>query len=251
MTPFITENRAFIANYTQQAFPLRLRKQSGEYRNSIEQALVNEDFTRVLPTIPNPISRQGVIDCFNQGLYEGFIATLLWGGKHLEQFAGFQNIIKQNCTADIIAKLGNVKSLLENNRIALAYDSMLPHQPNHIKGVNASFFTKLLYFLSSGINLPHKPLILDNVLQWTRCAFMIEAGANYIMYYSLNNDELQINQNNYNGNIYTNYINTMSNKALELDVDPDKLEAFLFSTCPLQNGIVPRQFVKNYVINNF
>lgn len=181
MTPFITDNAVFIANYTQQAIPLQLRKQNGIYRNSIQQALQYDDFADVLPTIPDPINRQGVVDCFNIGLYEGFVATLLWGGKHFERYGGFQNIINNNNKTDIVQKLSNVKKLLENNQVDAAYNSMLPHRinTNNIMGVNTSFITKILYFLSNEVPISPRPIILDNVMQWVRCAFMIEDGRNY------------------------------------------------------------------------
>lgn len=251
MTPFITNNAGIIANYTQQAFPLRLRKQNGQYRNCIQQALQNNDFENALPSIPDPIDRQGVIDCYEMGLYEGFIATLLWGGKQLEHFGGMQHIINNNSKATIVDHITNVKDLLEQNNVVEAYNSMLPQQPNYISGVNTSYFTKILYFLSHDMNLEYHPLILDNVMQWVRCAFMIESGDNYHNYYHIENNELQTQRNNYNGTVYVEYLSKMQTKAGMIGVAPDKLEAFLFSSCPTLTGEVPRQYVRDYVINNF
>lgn len=253
MTPFITDNATFIANYTQQAFQLQLRKQDGNYRKSIRETIPNDDFAEVLQTIPDPIDRHGVSNCFSYGLYEGFIATLLWGGKHLERYGGFQNIINNHNKLDIVKKLSNIKTLLENNQVDVAYNSMLPHHTNtnNIVGVNTSFITKILYFLSNGVPVSPRPIILDNVMQWVRCAFMIEDGINYHDHYELVNGELKIYRNNYSSAAYIDYITMMRDKAKQISAPSDKLEAFLFSICPMPNGIVPRQFVRNYVINNF
>ncbi len=249
MTPFITANANIIANYTQQPFPLRLQKQNGEYRNSIQQSLHNPDFENALRIIPDPISRQGVLDCYKVGLYEGFVATLLWGGKQNDRFGGLQKIINNNSKADIVKRLTSLKVLLEENKIEDAYNSML--HGNNIQYVNESFFTKIMFFISKNMNVVPQPLILDSVMHWVCCAFMIEGGEDYHNHYNLVNNTLQTNQNNYNGTTYVDYLNKMNNKATIIGVSPDKLEAFLFSECPIAIGVVPRQYVYSYVITNF
>lgn len=88
-------------------------------------------------------------------------------------------------------------------------------------------------------------------MQWVRCAFMIEAGDNYHKYYNLVNNELQAHHNNYTGIAYVDYLSKMKTKASIIGVAPDKLEAFLYSSCPTKKRVIPRQFVRDYVIKNF
>ena len=39
----------------------------------------------------------------------------------------------------------------------------------------------------------------------------------------------------------------MEKKAKTIGAAPDRLEAALFSTCPLNDGTVPRQYVQDYL----
>lgn len=257
MQQFIKNHANNIQKLTQQSFDLDLRRSDGKYRNSILQAMNNSDFAQELQCIPNPINRQGVISCYNQGLYRGFIATLLWGGKHKEHYGSFQKIIMNNTKNKIEYNLDGICKLLQANKINKAFNSLLNCGEFNIQYIGESYFTKILYFISFIVpqSSQHmiKPLILDNILQHVRCAFMIEDGLAYQNYYTWNHQthHLLIHKDNYSANAYIEYCKRMNDAAAMINVAPDKLEEFLFCSCPLLDGIVPRQYVKQYIDANY
>ena len=255
MQHYINSHANDIRNYTQQAFDLELCRSNGQFRNSIIQALRNPDFATELYNIPNPINRKDVIDCFNHSMYRGFIATLLWGGKHKEHYGSFQKIITTYSKNEIEEKLERTCALLQAQNTQGAFDSFLKEGKCNIQHIGESYFTKLIYFLSyiATHDYRPRPLILDNVLQQVRCAFMIEDGLDYYNYYTYNHQShhLFILKNNYTSDAYVNFCNRMNEAAETIDATPEKLEAFLFCNCPMPDGTVPRQYVNHFIDSHF
>ena len=141
-----------------------------------------------------------------------------------------------------------MKMLLRESTIAKAYDSM-KNGENRIPGVDRSFLTKILFFLSGESGYPSpRPLIFDNQSVYIHRALLMELGdGNHDKWYtpkgSFRKSEV---------GTYGNYLEVMDAIAKKCDIkDVCLLESFLFGK-PLnqkgaRNNDNPRHVIHNYV----
>ena len=256
MLNYIDTHKDFICGYMQPEIHWRNTTNGGVHANILAANAVSNDFASFEQTLNEPVGRSTVANYFKEGkMYEGFMATMLWGHKHRakkisakKEFLSIVSVPK----SDIIKKMDDVKLKIDNGQYKEAFDSL--HQDNKIKYVGESFYTKTLYFLTYYNSQPL--LILDVNMHNVWCALKIAQGdVSYKADYKWDSTKKVMSQElKYNDNkweTYTDYLKTMYSVTPK-DAKPDELESFLFSNEPLPNGgIPPRQFVIDYIDKNF
>jgi hypothetical protein len=133
-----------------------------------------ESFSSVISdnSIPSEIKRDYVLKAFQDNdLYKGYIFAMLWGGINTQPAKGYSGDSRTSSAYKafnisekvVIDTLSSVKTELENGNFEKAYRIL--NETNKFSGVNVSFFTKLLFFISETIPSEFKLLIYD---KWTK-----------------------------------------------------------------------------------
>ena len=193
------------------------------------------------------VDRDIIFKIFNESsqdnnLLEGFWITLLWGNlsiKNLNSAITDEPALPENRNRSLAVRLQSVLNYIKAGNLKGSFSSLSRgrNKENKIKGVDISFFTKLLYFLKDycppNMKYP-KPLIYD---KWTRgidAALIAEKiepeSSNYILHFGPRGgfstpsfptglDPFQM---------YLNYLTRMDFLAHKFEVPSDKLEEFLF-----------------------
>jgi hypothetical protein len=251
----------------------------------IEGILALEDFT-------DEIKRLEVLTFFNNGnYYYGFLSALIWGGISTRPSKGHKgNKLTSNAykvlslPKDIVLELTlKIKSYIEDKEYEKAYNILAAE--HKIKGLNVSFFSKLLYFISESINTnlntidkKFNLLIYDKWTKVLHLLLLLEAdekvkiinffGENYMNKFFANSIEGNITnlvycKDKYAVEAYLDYCIKINLLAEELSknsnkyLSPGHLEAFLFGLPKkLKNNIVSnnrliiRRKIKEYVSSN-
>lgn len=232
----INAHAEYIQGFNQNAFPWRFKNNGIEYLNITNGIHNHPDFANVINLIPEPISREQVVACFQQDMYMGFIATMLWGYKHKMTTVGFEKIL--SIPSDFVRKkLNEVKDLIDNGQLATTFSSMC----GLFSGIDFAYYTKLMYFIGKAFPNTHpiKPLILDNQMLWAYCDILLDqlgSGGNYFSWtYTLRF------RNRPNG--YVDYCNRMNNLAEYHHIETDRLESYIFSMRPADPNTIVYQSV--------
>ena len=241
MIEFIQTHAEAIQNYHQPAIPWAFR-QDGLLKLNVQYA---QDRGALEGIDLAPMTRHDVVNYYNQDLYRGFMATMLWGNKN----SGFHKIVDANRNM-IIEKLERIKAYVTRGDIRNAFLSMCRGGVNHIDQVDYAFFTKLFYFMSKAFspqNMP-QPLILDRHMKFVHCALLLDEYHNgHLLYrWSERNGLYWYHSTNQcAAGVYMDYIERMCNVANSITVAPETLEEFLFSVQPAN----PDSFVYQEVVN--
>ncbi len=137
----------------------------------LEKAKDHPWFKDAIRKIKPALSRDDVRDYYNQDLYLGFLATLLWGGAHTNYVNHFRKIVSTQPN-EIVNRLQGVLRILNQKPVPEDnwFGSLCWGGRNHIDGLGVSFFTKVLYF-TTHIHGLKKLLILDNKMWSVAQAF--------------------------------------------------------------------------------
>lgn len=238
------------------------------------------DFGRCISQIPNQISRSEILDAFrNRDYYKGFIMSMLWGG------IGLRPKIRNDKTTtsaykaftipadEVNRRLNIINEKIQNDDIQNAY--RLLKTELKFKGIDVSFFTKLLSFLSEA-NTPIRNLLIYD--KWTKLIhvhLLLDNGSDPCRYYSRNNLLNLYSRNKKNNKplteliypkkseeIYTylNYIDSMvdlSNSIMQnsgIRITPFQLETFLFGKELKSNNLNfdnPRYWIQQNFANRY
>ena len=118
--------------------------------NAVEEAKQYPWFADAVSRIKPQLSRSDVREYYENGaLYDGFIATLLWGYAHTNHINNFQKIVAT--PKDVVEeKLNNMIDELSVDPAVMEdyFKNMCNGGKNHIPGLGVSFFTKVFYFTS-------------------------------------------------------------------------------------------------------
>ncbi len=188
------------------------------YKKEIEStaAKKNKDFTQAVNLIKKNtprLNRENVRNYYSDDIddvYNGFIATILWGHIFAVNLRKIIAYSKEEITGKIKKMLADV-----NNNPAMVFQNMKDskNKDYHIDGINVSFFTKIFYF-TSRIHGNTKLLILDKKMWDVYNAFLIA------------NEKAP---KKFGECTYCDYINYCDTMCSIPDINnPDKLEAFLF-----------------------
>lgn len=259
---FIIANKDIINALESPSFPVTI------YLDRFNQLKeTNPSFNKVFSELMKKanLSRSDVSKYFRDDIYKGYIAAMLWGGinatrpsvKGDKTGTTTQAYHAFNYSKDtILVKLRDVKSKIDNNRILDAFESMLPGRKNQINGVGISFFTKILYFMTSD-NLEIIPLIYDKWGRFMHVALLSEykfiniRDFYHVTIYEKTGKTI-LKSNKPSTELYMDFIKRMSDFCKDKEVgisSADKLEEFLFGwnfKKKNQQGN-PRQFLYDYV----
>ena len=224
---FIKSHINDINNYTQPAIQWR----TGRFAAPVAKAeSVGGDFAIVMTSLPTALTRNDVVACFREDLYNGFVAAIVWGGISRYQA---EEISRRNDRQSSLPKLERLRQMLQDSDedatlIDDAVASMRRGKENYFYGIGPSFFTKLLYFLSFDLDLVIRPLIYDENLKPVHFALMAECNENPFYYYVPVGDKIQFAQFTSFEDVYIPYCSTLCGIARKLDIDVTNLESWLF-----------------------
>jgi hypothetical protein len=115
---------------------------------AVEEAKQYPWFADAVRRIKPQLTRSDVREYYEEGaLYDGFIATLLWGYAHTNHINNFQKIVAtpkavvEKIINNMIAELSVDPADMEDYFKNMCYGGK-----NHIPGLGVSFFTKVFYF---------------------------------------------------------------------------------------------------------
>lgn len=245
MINYIQQHATAIRNYQQPAIPW-VYNRNGAINANVQYAQAHGALNGIAYA---DMTRHDVVTYFQQDLYRGFIATMLWGHKHIMSSKGFRTIVDANRN-DIVQRLDNVKSLIGNGNIDSAFLSMCPGMHNKIDEVSFSFFTKLIYFMSKAFapTTTPLPLIYDSHMVYVHCALLLDEFHNGHQLYKWR-EHSGVVWNHATKQCateaYMDYINRMNNIAVNTQTSSENIEAFLFSLHPAN----PVSFVYQEVYN--
>lgn len=224
---FIKSHINDINNFTQPAIQWR----SGRFAAPVLKAEgVGGDFANVMATLPNALTRNDVVACYQEDVYKGFVATILWGGISRYQA---EEISRRNDRQSSLPKLERIRQKLRDSKedvsiIEDAVASMRRGKENSFYGVGPSFFTKLLYFLSFDLDLETRPLIYDENLKPVHFALMPEFDQNPFYFYVPVGGKMYFAEFTTFEDVYVPYCMALNETAKELGVDVTNLESWLF-----------------------
>ena len=195
------------------------------------------------------ITRKDVREAFRKDVYEGFVAAMLWGGlgSNGRSFNHLEKALDKSKQAEVTKKLNAVKDLVAKGDIENAFSSMCPGGDNKIDGVDVSYFTKILFFLSDISDCSKViPLIYDNWGWHIHAAILLSLKQKdkvieyFIIYSSLKKERNKITINpkvalpdtstSRRTKAYLDYIQLMHDQSQEISkaLSPGNLEQYLF-----------------------
>lgn len=244
---FILTHGNVIEQFPEPATPWKYSQNNIELE-LITRARINQDFNAIVDEIPDTLMRDNIASFFNvidlskkekrQNLYKGFIATILWGGKHKSRPPGKDHFLKivamdKNTIMD---RMENVYNILlegvEDEKVAKikireAYLSLNNVENNGIPGVKDSYFTKILYFMGKSINSPIMPLIHDRHMKMAHCDILLDDGEQSLGFYGWS-EKYGLRAKKY-ADSYIDYCQRMNKYAESIQVAPDILECSIFN----------------------
>jgi hypothetical protein len=242
-----------------------------------------EQFNNCIYEIPTAISRENIIEAFsNNKYYKGFIMSMMWGGiskmpsKNQAGNIRSSHAFKAFSTDKSIIEdvLSIVKDRVKTGNIETAY--YLLQNDYKIPGVDVSFFTKILSFISESIDSTHNLLIYD---KWTKLIHVtllydFKQSENAIGFFGA--DRLSKLYSLYEGKYYTNLIYPLDNNQFEafsdycekmkllakniseatgIEISPFVLESFLFGKQLRgkvnRNDINPRYWIQQHFADDY
>lgn len=209
-----------------------------------------------------PLTREYVRSCFPQNYYKGFVATMLWGGLGKTSWTHLKQAMMVD-KPEVELRIGRIQDLLHQGRLEDSFQSLQGRGPEDFKfpGIDISYFTKLLYFLSPKDKY-FQPLIYDKWGRFIHAGILIseERIDDFHLFYKIGlgrNGAVWIdNRSNlrthYRYSTYVDYLREMADLSQELDLpNPGVLEEILFGKPLIGRGNLndnnPRFFVRNYV----
>lgn len=205
--------------------------------------------------IPPSIGRDDILNAFRNGnYYKGFVMAMLWGNIGLQPLQKNQGD-KTTTSAyrafsiseeEVNNRLTKINENITNGDIRDAYG--LLEKDLKFDGIDVSFFTKILAFLSE-VNSPSRDLLIYD--KWTKLIhvhLLLDNGKDPLQFYSKNSIRKLYDKNKkgkFNTNLihpvkgleadaYLNYVNEMKSLAASINnefnstIKPFQLEGYLF-----------------------
>ncbi len=242
-----------------------------------------------LRNLPDEVKRSDVIEFFkNKNYYHGFLSALIWGGISTRPSKGHKgDKLTSNAYKVLSLPKGVILDIMEkvaheinNKEYSKAYKLLA--LDNKIPGLNVSFFTKILFFISessdSSSRLTEENMRLLIYDKWTKLIhllLLLESneteriekyfGENYLKRFfpkTINAKETNLVycKSRFECESYLDYCARLNKLAWELTenvnlkVDPGQLESFLFGVSSntkknlvSKNRQVIREKIKYYI----
>jgi len=253
---YCIENLSTIVRYQQKDFTW----------SPYDENPLNEipQFRELLNHIPESINRERIIQDFRDGkFYRGFVMAMMWGGIGLRPQKGSKRN-KQTTSAykafstkpEIVdSRLRLVRDKIANEEFHSAYNLLAGEMK--FDGIDVSFFTKLLSFISETFNPSKNLLIYDKWTKLLHVHLIMDENLDPLSYFSktelkklwkkddkgIYNTHL-INTSKKGNRSYEAYSNynllmlRLSNQIFEnqgLRIEPFKLESYLFGESKKDN----------------
>jgi hypothetical protein len=253
---YCIENLSAIERYQQKDFTW----------STYDENPLNEipQFRELLDHIPESINRERIIQDFRDGkFYRGFVMAMMWGGIGLRNQKGRKGN-KQTTSAykafstnpEIVdSRLRLVRDKIANDEFHSAYNLLAGEMK--FDGIDVSFFTKLLSFISESLNPSKNLLIYDKWTKLLHVHLIMDENSDPLSYFSktelkklwkkddkgIYNTQL-INSSKKGNRSYEAYSNynllmlMLSNQIFEnqgLRIEPFKLESYLFGESKKDN----------------
>lgn len=130
----------------------RIPREWGEYLNDFPDE--GRDYRR--------ITRGDVLQAIGRGLPHALVAAYVWGTGPAAFLVGRRaRVFRDNSAERISERLQSAADMVRKDNTVDAYESMLRGQPNNLKHLGPSFFTKFLYAADSDRTHAGRALILD------------------------------------------------------------------------------------------
>jgi len=230
--------------------------------------------------IPPLIGRDDILNAFRSAkYYKGFVMAMLWGNIGLQPLrdrGGDKTTTSAYrafsiSEAEVNNRIVKIKERIDNGDLSGAYG--LLEKDLKFDGIDVSFFTKILAFLSEG-NSPSRDLLIYD--KWTKLIhvhLLLDNGKDPQQFYSLNSIRKLYGKNN-KGKLqthliyplkgleaaaYLSYVAEMKilansiNNELHSTITPFQLEGFLFGDSLKSNKEPsnPRYWVQQNFANHY
>jgi len=207
---YCVDNVDSMINFSQKPFSWNRYKK--------QHFLEIQDFACCIKSIKNEISRNDIISAFKaKDFYKGYILAMMWGG------IGTQPSIKGNNKTSSAFKAFSIPKVEVERRLNILFDCL---KENNIEeaylllegelkfdGIDVSFFTKILSFLSESLPVSKNLLIYDKWTKLIHVHLLFDNNENPQTYFS-NNRLKKLFFKNKQGKFITELINPFSSKKL-------------------------------------
>jgi hypothetical protein len=274
---FCSQKIEVIVGFDQPGFKWKKR-----YLNDIFMGI---EGVKELRDLPEEVKRSDVIEFFKrENYYHGFLSALIWGGISTRPSKGHKgdkltsNAYKVlSLPKEVILEIMEKVSFeINNNEYAKAYNLLAVK--NKLEGLNVSFFTKILFFISECSDSSSRPtennlklLIYDKWTKLIHLLLLLESnelekvekyfGKNYLQdFFPKTINALEINlvycKSRYECESYLDYCKRLNKLAWELSenfqiqIQSGQLESFLFGVSNnIRNNLVSnnRQVIKEKI----
>jgi hypothetical protein len=262
---YLNENEGNIANFNQN-FAGWITKYNNTYNND-QYPIIQEIFNEYHVDGNNLLTRVAISNLFNddQRLDKALIACLMWGLIDSNGRTRFLSSIYGNIQENT-NKVCDVKTLITEGNLQDAFQSMQSGGVNNIRGLDYSYFTKILYFIGQNINnLNPKPLIFDRWSSQNYMALLLQLNdqesidkvrsfyKGLTINFSMNNPgKVHLRGQNV-WNVYNAFITDYHNWANEIYTTSSKVEEFTFGyeLRGNRNNQNPRLALWEIISNNY
>ena len=251
---YLISHKEDIVGYQQLSFYWKARYQTTSVMDF-------QEFRQVYEDLPEPLSRQMVVDIFKtKDPYYSFIAAMVWGGINASRpmsghpgdysTTDFYSALKMG-RKEIEDRLKLVQRKIEANDNS--YPMSIWDKDTAIKGVGESFYTKIFYFLGQTTNNTSEriPLIYDRWGRYMHASLLLDQSKErFFEFYTP-----KFNSRRDFDVRYLDYLSVMKDASENLGLsDSGQLESFLFGTSlqikSNRTDSNPRFWMKSYVEKN-
>lgn len=176
------------------------------------------EFAKVVKQIPRPLSRRDVFTCYEEDLYKGFVATLLWNRLRQDPFNVFHLFpFLVEPAENVRAKLKEIQEHLHQgdktfSELFNACES--PSQLQIAEKVNSIIFTSALDHLAmTGCNNTH-PLMYNPRMRNVHCALLLEEEGTSQPFYNIEGDRVTVGENSSEAECYEDYCKRLGDLGL-------------------------------------
>jgi hypothetical protein len=221
---YLIDNRENILNYNQ-----NYNGWFVGYQNYREQYTIIENVYNQFNNNENPLSRQAIKNLYanainDEELFFAFICSMVWGRRGL---VGDGGVIKHfnyyvQHQVDIVVNLKQSFNYFSQNDITGSFKKL-----KEIRFSGVSYITKILYFAGYNEDYLIKPIIFDTIQARNYCKLLSLVKANLKRERMFPNPD-NIIYTNLNQQCYLDYLVDMNYWANSLEVECDRLEAWIF-----------------------
>lgn len=218
---YCVNNLVDLINYDQKKFGWK------KYKTSPIIEIM--DYQNCINTIPKEIGREDILIEFKNGnFYKGYIMAMIWGNIGLQPSRN-SKADKTTTSAykafsispvEVENRLLEIKKNIEKNDIVTAYQ--LLKGKLKFDGIDVSFFTKFLSFISESLIESKDLLIYDKWTKLIHVNLLFDNNINPQIYYSENSIN-KLFQKNKNGQYKTNLISPKTEKEIDAYLSYNKL----------------------------